>query len=67
MASYGLNADKFTVSIDNVYLMGDYCDLDKPLADLDMTYTSRKHRKGTLNSNNEFLNDDLNLAQVQSI
>jgi hypothetical protein len=67
MALYGLNADKFTVSIDNVYLMGDYFDLDKPLADLDMTYTSRKHRNGTLNSNNEFLNVDLNLAQVQSI
>jgi hypothetical protein len=45
MALYGLNADKLTVSIDNVYLMGDYVDLDKPLADLDMTYTSRKHRK----------------------
>jgi hypothetical protein len=47
--------------------MSDYFDLDKSLADLDMTYTSRKHRNGTLNRNDEFLNVDLNLAQVQSI
>lgn len=67
MALYGLNADKFTVRLENVYMMGDYFELDKPLGNIDMTYTSRKHRNGTLNSGNEYLNVDLNLAQVQSI
>ena len=67
MALYGLDASKFTVRLENVYLMGDYFELDKPLDNIDMTYTSRKHRNGTLNSGNEYLNVDLNLAQVQSI
>jgi hypothetical protein len=67
MALYGLNADKFTVRLENVYMMGDYFELDKSLGNIDMTYTSRKHRNGTLNSGNEYLNVDLNLAQVQSI
>jgi hypothetical protein len=67
MALYGVNADKFTVRLENVYMMGDYFELDKPLGNIDMTYTSRKHRNGTLNSGNEYLNVDLNLAQVQSI
>jgi hypothetical protein len=56
MALYGLDSSKFTVRLENVYLMGDYFEIDKPLDNIDMTYTSRKHRNGTLN-----------LAQVQSI
>jgi hypothetical protein len=67
MALYGLDASRFTVRLENVYLMGDYFELDKPLDNIDMTYISRKHRNGTLNSGNEYLNVDLNLAQVQSI
>jgi hypothetical protein len=67
MALYGLNADKFTVRLENVYVMGDCFELDKPLGIIDITYTSRKHRNCALNSGNEYLNVDLNLAQLQYI
>jgi hypothetical protein len=53
IAFYSLDASKFTVRLENVYLMGDYFELDKPHDNIDMTDTSRKHRKDTLNSANQ--------------
>lgn len=67
MALFGANADKFNIEISNVFLMGDYNEVDEPMKGLDLDYTSKKRRNGTINSGNDYLNIQLNLSSVQNI
>ena len=64
---YGLSGQNYVYQLSNVFMMGDYMMLSKPLTGLQLNYSSYHNFQNVMNSGNDHQNIQLHLSMVNNL